>query len=50
MEIMNQKESDEQAQEEVIKKAMERFGALIREDFKRIETSRTPRPGRTSRS
>jgi len=38
MEIMNQKESDEQAQEEVIKKAMERFGALIREDFKRIET------------
>ncbi|MCF0140049.1 isocitrate/isopropylmalate family dehydrogenase [Acidaminococcus fermentans] len=35
---MNQKESDEQAQEEVIKKAMERFGALIREDFKRIET------------
>lgn len=38
MEIMNQKESDEQAQEEVIKKAMEHFGALIREDFKRIET------------
>ncbi|WP_432642200.1 isocitrate/isopropylmalate family dehydrogenase [Acidaminococcus sp.] len=38
MELMNQKEYDEQAQEEVIRKAMERFGALIREDFQRIET------------
>ena len=45
MEHMDQQEWDEKQQEAVIKKAAEKFAALIREDFKRIEAIKNA-PGR----
>ena len=45
MEHMDEMGYEEQVREEIIQKAMEKFGALIREDFKRIEAMKQA-PGR----
>ena len=45
MEHMDEMGYEEQVREETIRKAMERFGALIREDFKRIDGMKQA-PGR----
>ena len=45
MDIINEKDYENQEREQVIQRAMDKFGALIREDFKRIDSIKNA-PGR----